>query len=316
MFIRRLILAAALVTVAAIEPAGLARDVEAEPCNAAHPCPSPSPSPAGPRRPGSPVITAGGDIAALIPSAATKATANLVTSINPTVALTLGDNQYPDGALAEFRTGYGPTWGDFKWKTRPTPGNHEYHLPRAAGYFGYFGSRAPGRWYSFNVGSWHLISLNSNCAEIGGCAAGTPQYEWLKADLASHPARCILAYWHHPRWSSGSHHGNFSPVGPFVQLLYNAGAEVVLSGHEHNYERFAPQTPGGALNRTRGIVQFVAGTGGYSHYGFGPPDTNSLVRNGRTHGVLRMTLHPGSYDFRFRPIAGSSFTDTGSRTCH
>jgi Calcineurin-like phosphoesterase len=314
MFIRRSIVAAALVSVAAIVPAGLAHDVEAKPCNPGHPCPSPTSSPPPG---GDPVITAAGDISLPIASAATKATAQLVTSINPTVALTLGDNQYLTGALADFQTGYGATWGVFKSKTRPAPGNHEYDASSAAtGYFSYFGSRAPGRWYSFDVGAWHLISLNSNCAKIGGCTAGTQEYEWLKADLASHPARCTLAYWHHPRWSSGSEHGNSSQVGPFVQLLYNAGAEVILSGHEHNYERFAPQTPGGALDSTRGIVQFVAGTGGASLYGFGSPDANSLVRNASTNGVLQMTLHPSSYDFRFRPIAGSSFTDSGSRTCH
>lgn len=317
---RTLILAASLVAVAALVPAGLARDVEAKPCNPGHPCPSPTPSPTSSPSPppsGDPVITAAGDITFRIPSAASKATAQLVTSINPTVALTLGDNQYPGGALSDFQTGYATTWGVFRSKTRPAIGNHEYESsPTAAGYFGYFGSRAPDNYYSYNVGAWHLISLDSNCARVGGCTSGTPQYEWLKADLASHPTRCTLAYWHHPRWSSGTQHGNSSQVGPFMTLLYNAGAEVVLSGHEHNYERYAPQTPGGTLDRVRGIVQFVAGTGGYSQYGFGPPDTNSLVRNSNTYGVLRMTLHPTSYDFAFRPVLGGTFTDAGSASCH
>ena len=318
---RMLLLAVSLVAVTSILAGGLDRDVEAKPCNPGHPCPtpspSPSPSPTGTPSPGDPVITAGGDIAARVPSAATKATAQLVTSINPTVALTLGDNQYPGGALADFQTGYGTTWGAFKSKTRPAVGNHEYESSSmAAGYFSYFGARAPDNYYSFNVGSWHLISLDSNCARAGGCGAGSPQYEWLKADLASHPARCTLAYWHHPRWSSGTQHGNSEQVAPFVQLLYNARAELILSGHEHNYERYAPQTPGGTLDTTRGIVQIVAGTGGYSLYGFGPADTNSLRRNATTYGVLRMTLHPGSYDFAFRPAYGGSFTDSGSRTCH
>jgi hypothetical protein len=314
MFIRRLILGAALVAVAAIAPAAITRDVEARPCNHGHPCPSRSPSSA---LGDDPVITAAGDISLPVPSAATKATAQLVTSIDPTVALTLGDNQYPTGALEDFQTGYGPTWGVFKSKTRPAPGNHEYDAsPTAAGYFSYFGSRAPDAWYSFDVGSWHLISLNSQCAKIGGCTAGTPEYEWLEADLASHPAECTLAYWHHPRWSSGLEHGNSSQVGPFVQLLYNAGAEVILSGHEHNYERYAPQTPSASLDTARGIVEVVVGTGGAELYGFGTPDTNSLVRNASTNGVLEMTLHPGSYDFEFRPVAGSSFTDAGSGDCH
>jgi hypothetical protein len=314
------LLVTGLVAVAAVMLASLAPDVEATPCSPSHPCPTPDvrlSSNAATSSGSDPVITAGGDIAARVPSAATKATAKLVSSINPTVALTLGDNQYPTGTLADFRTGYGRTWGAFKWKTRPTPGNHEYDsTPSAWGYFTYFGARAPGRWYSFNVGTWHLISLNSNCAKVGGCTAGTPQYRWLAADLAAHPARCTLAYWHHPRWSSGIEHGNSSQVAPLVELLYNAGAEVILSGHEHNYERYAPQAPDGSRNRTRGIVQFVAGTGGYSLYRFGPPDTNSLVRNASTYGVLQMRLHPGSYDFRFRPALGGSFTDSGSRTCH
>ena len=314
---RRTLLVLALTVVAAALAAGalLARDVEAKPCNPAHPCPSPTVSP--PPTGDDPVITAAGDIADPTPTAATKATAQLVSSINPTVALTLGDNQYETGALADFRTGYGTTWGAFLSRTRPAVGNHEYKSSStAAGYFDYFGGRAPDNYYSFNVGAWHLISLDSNCAFAGGCGAGSRQYEWLKADLAAHRARCILAYFHHPRWSSGAAHGNSSQVGPFINLLYNAGAEVVLSGHEHNYERYAPQTPGGAVDTERGIVQFVVGTGGHSLYPMGPADANSRVRNTSSYGVLKMTLRPGSYSFSFRPVLGGSFTDAGSASCH
>jgi calcineurin-like phosphoesterase family protein len=321
---RTLILGAALVAVGALLPAGVANDVEAKPCNPGHPCPSPSPSPSpsptvspSPPPSGDPVITAAGDIADPVPTAATKATAQLIASINPTVALTLGDNQYEGGALSDFQKGYGPTWGAFLSKTRPAIGNHEYKSSStAAGYFGYFGSRSPDNYYSFTVGAWHVISLDSNCAMAGGCTSGTPQYEWLKADLSSHPARCTLAYWHHPRWSSGIAHGNSAQVAPFMTLLYNAGADVVLSGHEHNYERYAPQTPGGNVDTARGIVEFVAGTGGHGLYPLGPPDTNSRVRNDSTFGVLRMTLHPSSYDFSFRPVLGGTFTDSGSAACH
>ncbi len=308
-----LVLAALVVLTAAVVSAGVAGEVEAKPCNPAHPCPSPSPPPGGDAA----VITAAGDIADPTPNAATKATAQLVSSINPNVALTLGDNQYETGALADFRTGYGTTWGAFLSRTRPAVGNHEYKSSStAAGYFGYFGSRAPDNYYSFNVGTWHLISLDSNCAMAGGCGPGSRQYEWLKNDLAAHPARCTLAYWHHPRWSSGTAHGNSSQVGPFVHLLYAAGTEVVLSGHEHNYERYAPQTPGGSVDTARGIVQFVVGTGGHSLYPLGPADANSRVRSSKSFGVLRMTLRPGGYDFSFRPVLSGSFTDSGSASCH
>ena len=308
--------AISLVAFATLVPAGLSRNVDADPCTPAHPCPSVLAS-ASPTSSADPVITAAGDIANEVPSSATRATAQLVRSIDPKVTLTLGDNQYPGGALSDFKTGYDPTWGTFRWKTRPAIGNHEYKSSSTAwGYFSYFGARAPDNYYSYSVGSWHLISLDSNCDLAGGCGRGSAQYEWLKADLTAHPSRCTLAYWHHPRWSSGTEHGNSSQVAPFVRLLYNAGAEVILSGHEHNYERYAPQTPRGTLDETTGIVQFVVGTGGYSLYRLGPADSNSLARNSRTFGVLRMVLHRRSYDFVFRPALNGTFRDSGSASCH
>ena len=315
---RSWILVATFVASAALIPTAFSTDdVEAKPpCNPGHPCPTPTPSPT-PSPSGDPVITAAGDIADPDPKPATVATAKLISSINPRVALTLGDNQYETGLLRDFLTGYDPTWGAFLSKTRPAIGNHEYKSSStAAGYFDYFGSRSPNNYYSFNVGAWHLISLDSNCEKAGGCAPGSRQYEWLQADLASSSASCTLAYWHHPRWSSGSHHGNSSQVAPFTTLLYNEGADVILSGHELNYERYAPQTPGGSLDRTNGIVQFVVGTGGHSLYPFGSADTNSLKRNSSSYGVLRMTLHATSYDFSFRPVLGGNFTDSGSASCH
>ena len=300
----------ALAVLVAIAVRSVGRD--AAPCTQGQPCPSPTPPPGD-----DPVIAAAGDSADPSPTEATAATAQLVSSIAPAVALTLGDNEYPTGALADFQTGYGSTWGAFLSRTRPAIGNHEYESSStAAGYFSYFGARAPDHWYSFDVGSWHLISLDSNCDRVGGCDPGSSEYDWLQADLAAHPARCTLAYWHHPRWSSGSTHGNSSQVGPFVELLYAAGGDVILSGHEHNYERFAPQTPAGDVDDARGIVEFVVGTGGHSLYGFGPPDDNSVARNSSDYGVLQMTLRPSGYDWSFRPVLGGDYRDSGSATCH
>jgi hypothetical protein len=311
---KRALLVASILLAAAVVPSALPEQTEAKPCNPGHPCPSPSPSPTPS---GDPVITAAGDIADPVPKPATQETAKLVISINPTLALTLGDNQYPSGLLSDYQKGYASTWGAFLAKTSPAPGNHEYKSSStAAGYFAYFGSRAPSAYYSYNVGAWHLISLDSNCSKIGGCGLSSPQYNWLKADLAAHPATCTLAYWHHPRWSSGTTHGGSTSMSRFWNLLYGAGADVVLSGHEHNYERFAPQDPSGGLDTARGIVQIVVGVGGHGLYPFGAPKPNSLVRNSSTFGVLKLTLHPSSYDFEFRPIAGSTFSDRGTTNCH
>ena len=310
---RTQLVAARLVAIIALIVAGLSSDVDATSCNRADRCTSGDASSVSVSR-RDPVITAAGDIAEREPSAATRATARLVKSIDPTIALALGDNQYPDAAIKDFRTGYDPTWGDFLSKTRPTLGNHEYESSStAAGYFRYFGRRAPNNFYSFKVGTWHLISLDSNCAEVG-CTPGTRQYEWLEDDLEEHRATCTLAYWHHPRWSSGDSAGGTSSVAPFVRLLAHAGADVLLSGHEHNYERFAPQTPAGERHRG-GIVQFVVGTGGKSVSPLGSAEDNSLVRNDESFGVLRMTLHPASYEFVFKSVLGARFRDAGSRRC-
>jgi acid phosphatase type 7 len=209
--------------------------------------------------------------------------------------------------------------------TGPAAGNHDYQTSSATGYFDYFngtgnatgaaGARGKG-YYSYDVGAWHLISLNSNCGNAGGCGTGSPQLAWLESDLAAHPNDCTLAYWHHPRFSSGGTHGNEGEVQPLWQALQDAGAEVVLSGHEHNYERFAPQTAVGTPDPDTGIREFVVGTGGRSHYGFGTIKANSEVRNSSTYGVLELTLHPKTYDWKFRPEAGKTFTDSGSASCH
>lgn len=303
-----------IVAVVAFAPAGLRRDVEAKPCGPGNPCPTPTTSP---DLTADPIVTAAGDVSSLHPSLATRATAELVMGIDPAVAITLGDGQYPAGTKKAYQDGYDTTWGAFLPKTHPTPGDHDYEgSATASGYFSYFGSRSPGRYYSYDVGAWHVISLDSNCVHIEGCDVRSPEYEWLAKDLAEHRAICTLAYWHHPRWSSGIEHGNSSGTSPLWTLLYDAGADVVLSGHERNYERFAPQDYRGEVDATNGMVEFVVGTGGSGLDPFGPPDPNSLVRDASTFGVLQLTLHPSSYDFAFKGIPGSTFADTGTGICH
>ena len=241
-------------------------------------------------------------------------TADLVAGQSGTVA-TLGDNAYEDGSAAQYRDCYDPTWGRFKDRTKPSPGNHEYQTSGASGYYNYFGAAAgpSGRgYYSYDLGGWHIISLNSNVS----MSAGSAQEQWLRSDLAASNASCTLAYWHHPRFSSSSTHGNNPSTGPLFQALYDYGAEIVLNGHDHDYERFAPQTPGAQSDPTFGIREFVVGTGGRSHYGFGSPEPNSQVRNDNTYGVIKLTLSADGYTWQFLPVAGASFTDSGSGTCH
>jgi hypothetical protein len=289
-----------------------------------------------------PVVAAAGDIACTTAAVTSGSachyglTASVITS-DPSITdvLTLGDLQYECGDYANFLRFYDPTWGLFRARTHPAIGNHEYlaaptsgcaaaSTVPAQGYFDYWngvgvasgpaGSR-DGGYHSFNVGSWHLIALNSNCSKAGGCGATSPQATWLRNDLAAHPTACTLAYWHHPLFSSGEH-GNNSSVAPFWDILQGAGVEVVLNGHDHDYERFTPQTAAGVAAPTTGIREFVVGTGGKSHYTFTAVKPNSAVRNGDTFGVLKLTLHPQGYDWRFAPEAGKTFTDAGSDTCH
>jgi chitodextrinase len=258
-----------------------------------------------------PIITAAGDICGS--STDCTPTATLVQQINPTRALTLGDNAYDDGSLAQYNSEYNPNWGAFKAKTSPSPGNHDYHVSGAPDYFTYFGSVAPGPYYSYDLGTWHLISLASSAGVSPG--AGGAEETWLKQDLAAHTNKCVLAYWHEPRWSSGTVHGSDSDWDAVWNDLYAAHADVVLNGHEHNYERFGKQNPSGIAD-ANGIREIIAGTGGASHgYPFGTPVANSQVRNDSTWGLIKLTLHPTGYDWQFVPIAGSTFTDSGSDTC-
>ncbi len=267
-----------------------------------------------------PVLVGAGDISSCYSgNTGDEATAKLLDTIPGTV-FTAGDNAYPDGTLNQFTTCYGPTWGRYKARTHPAAGNHEYHTPGASGYFSYFGAAAGNRtkgYYSYDLGTWHIIVINSNCEFIGGCQAGSSQEQWLRADLAAHPTACTLAYWHHPLFSSGFHESD-EPMRPIWQALYDAHADLIINGHSHNYERFAPQDPAGRRDRARGLREFVVGTGGDKFQPMGMVQPNSEVRNNTTHGVIKLTLHPTSYDWVFIPIgiAGQTFTDAGSTACH
>ena len=247
-----------------------------------------------------------------------RATSDIVVGSRPDAVLGLGDMQYNAGALEAFHAVYGPTWGRVDPLMFPVPGNHEYGRPGAAGFFSYFGARAGTSglgYYSFDLGSWHIVALNSNCDYVV-CAPGSAQEQWLRADLAAHPSLCTLAFFHHPLFSSGQGEGD-EPVLPFWEDLYAAGADLVLNGHSHNYERFAPQTPSGGLDTARGIREIVVGTGGDNYQAFLPGVApNSERRSSKTFGVLQLTLTATGYSWQFRPAAGGSFTDSGSGSCH
>lgn len=289
-----------------------------------------------------PVIAAAGDIACdtksefynggagLVGHCRQGATSDLLVNAGLAAVLAVGDTQYHVGALSDYQASFDPTWGRVKSLIRPVPGNHEYSTSNARGYFDYF--NGPGRrsgpagdrdkgYYSFDVGSWHLIALNSRCDQLdrgtaaNGCDAGSPQERWLRADLAAHRNQCTLAYWHDPRFNSGFRGNNLSAQA-FWNALYEAGADVILNASAHDYERFAPQDPSGRLDPVRGMRQFVVGTGGVFFTGWSSAKPNSEVRQNRTFGVLVVTLRPGSFEWRFAPIQGENFVEVGSGTCH
>jgi hypothetical protein len=263
------------------------------------------------------VLVGAGDIADCKDLAGAEATAKLLDQIPGTV-FAAGDLAYPDGSKEDFVC-YDQTWGRAKSRTRPAVGNHEFHSAGGTPYFDYFGAPAGDPktgYYSYELGTWHIIVLNSECKDVGGCDSGSSQEKWLRADLAGHPVACTLAYWHKPLFSSGGAHGNDPTVKPLFQALYEANADVVVNGHDHDYERFAPQTPDGTEDSKRGIREFVVGTGGKNHRPFGEPKPNSELRDATAFGVLKLTLKPGSYDWQFIPEAGKTFTDSGTGTCH
>jgi acid phosphatase type 7 len=272
------------------------------PASAATRTPTPSSAPGG-----SAVLVGAGDIASCSRSQ-DEATARLLDNISGTV-FTTGDNVYPDGTSSEFTNCYGPTWGRHKTRTKPVPGNHDYHTSGAAGYFQYF-NNIPA-YYAYDLGSWRIYALNSEIS----ISSSSAQVRWLQNDLAANPRQCVLAYWHKPRWSSGSRHGSNSALQTLWQVLYDADAELVINGHEHNYERFSEMNASGSAV-SQGLREIVVGTGGAGLYSFGSPRAASQARNSSTFGVLKLTLRATSYDWQFIPVAGSSFTDSGSDTCH
>ena len=272
-----------------------------------------------------PIVAAAGDIACAPGDPVTPTTCHQMQTSNLfvgnpaiTAVLPLGDEQYEDGLLSEFQNSYDLSWGRALGRTHPVPGNHEYASgSNGNGYFAYFGARAgtAGRgWYSFNVGQWHLVALNSNCSAVGGCGSSSPQVTFLKNDLAAHHPACTLAYWHHARFSSGPN-GNLAAYDAIWKVLYSHHVDVVLSGHDHIYERYALQTPAQAHDPKHGIREFVVGTGGRSLDPFTGPFTNGQFRQRSQFGILKLTLHPHRYEWRY-VSAAKHVLDSGETDCH
>jgi hypothetical protein len=264
------------------------------------------------------VLTGAGDIADCTSTGAMQ-TSNLLID-QPGTIFTAGDNAYEDGSAANFTDCYAPTWGRVLDRTTlPAAGNHDWNTLGAAGYLAYFGSAAAPKgttWYSTDLGAWHVIVLDSDCAMVGGCVADSPQGRWLAADLAAHAdTRCTLAIWHHPRFSSGEH-GNDLDVGPFWEQLVAAHADLVINGHDHDYERFAPQDAAGKEDRKNGVREIVIGTGGATLRTFPSVAANSEIRLAGEWGVLRLRLHVVNYDWEFLPVNSRAITDYGSALCH
>jgi hypothetical protein len=285
----------------------------------ATPSETPSDTPTTTPPAGDPVIAAVGDIACSPGSAVGtncrhKAVSDkILADTELKNVLLLGDNQYESGTLAAYQQSYDPTFGRFKAITKPVPGNHEYNTPNATGYYDYFGDLAGDRtkgYYSYDIGAWHFVALNSE-KDISPTGA---QVAWLKADLAAHPNKCVAAHWHKPRWSTGAQHGDNTAMGVFVQALYDANADLIMVGHDHDYERFQPLNPAGQLDDARGLVEIVSGEGGRSHYGVAGRLTTA-VKDNTSYGYSRLTLHPDSADITFVPAVGT-FTDNYRLTCH
>ncbi len=276
------------------------------------PSPSPSPNPDPIQPPGSPYVLVGAGDVGWCASPAPEATAKLLDGITGTVFVT-GDVAYPDGTAENFRDCYDPNWGRHRARTRPVPGNHDYRSPGAAPYYAYFGANAGQAgfgYYSYDLGSWHIVALNSNLP----VDAGSSQLFWLRQDLEENNLTCTLAYWHHPLYASGTNGGS-TRMRELWRVLYEYRAEVVLNGHEHRYERYAEMDPNGQFQPSRGIREFVVGTGGAPLYPLTVLQPN-IEREFSTHGVLKLTLSAGNYAWEFIPVSGQTSRDSGSGTCH
>jgi len=264
------------------------------------------------------VLLAAGDIASCA-SEGDEATAALLDQLPGAIAA-LGDLAYDRGSREEYAQCFAPSWGRHTARMRPVPGNHDYGTGDAGAYFEHFGATAgaPGEgWYAYDLGSWRVIALNSVCWEVGGCGPGTLQERWLRAEFARHAdRRCTLAYFHHAPFSSGRLHGGEPTVRPLVEALYDGGADVVLTGHEHHYERFGRLDPSGGLDEARGVRHFVVGTGGNRLYALDDPHPSSEARFAGGYGVLRLELGEGEYAWRFVGVPGVEFADAGAEPCH
>ena len=293
----------------------------------ADPTPIPSTVPSASPEPRLPSIAAAGDISCQPGSrdpCRQEQTAAVIDGLDPDLVLPLGDNQYESGTLQEYSAVYHLSWGRFRPRSKPVPGNHEYQDEAAKGYFDYFngpgafsgsvGDRDRG-YYSYNFGNWHFVALNSNCTFVKGCGAGSPQYNWLRDDLGRNDLPCTLAYSHHPRFSSGIN-GSSNELRALWQVLYDFVADVYLCAHDHHYERFAPQRPDGTSDPTRGIREFVVGTGGRSITPFQTILPNSDVQDTTSFGVLGMRLGPGFYEWKFVATPGMPLADSGTGLCH
>jgi len=271
--------------------------------------------------PGATVTLSGAGDIAVCGADGDEATAELLDDL-PGYVFTAGDNAYEAGSPDDFEQCYEPSWGRHRQRTFPAPGNHDFETAAAAGYFGYFGERAGdprAGWYAVDLGAWRLIVLASDCALVGGCGPDSDQGRWLARELArpgaTRPGACTVAIWHHPRFSTGEH-GPTAAAEPFWQALHAAGVELVVNGHEHSYERFLPLDANGRPDPERGLRQFVVGTGGAALRGFPRDHSASEVRLASVHGVLRLDLRPGGYDWAFLPADGGDALDTGTGSCH
>jgi len=249
-----------------------------------------------------------------------KITGAMLEQFPGATIFTTGDNSDGYDPEMAYKYCFDPTWGRFKDRIHPAMGNQDYdEKDRPGEYFEYFGKAAgePGKgWYSYDLDGWHIVVLNSECEDVGGCQDGSEQEKWLKADLEAHPARCSLALWHIPRYSAAYAEG-LPFVKDFWEDLYKAGAEIVINSHYHYYERFAPMDPEGDPDAEKGIREFIVGTGGTGLESRGRTcNGNCQVFDKSTHGLLKLTLHPDSYDWEFIPEPGKTFTDSGSEKCH